>query len=124
MLITTVMILSHDLNSISDQSILTESIITVYTAEGSTLNLTFNMTNSEIDVRLNKIYIYHNIDYKNINTKQYAMVLQPKILEFQIINLTTKDTGTYKRRSLSRKQFPKTQQFYNTCRSSHLQCYH
>lgn len=89
------MILSHDLNSISDQSILTESIITVYTAEGSTLNLTFTMTNSEIDVRFNKRYIYHNIDYKNINTKQYAMVLQPNILEFQIINLTTKDTGIY-----------------------------
>lgn len=46
-------------------------------------------------VRFNKRYIYHNIDYKEINTNKYDMVLHPNILEFQIINLTAKDTGIY-----------------------------
>ncbi|CAC5421334.1 unnamed protein product [Mytilus coruscus] len=78
-----------------NQSNPTESIITVYTAEGPTVNLTFNIIDSEIDVRLNKRYIYHNIDHKKVNTKQYDMVLHPNILEFQKINLTTKDTGIY-----------------------------
>lgn len=92
------MILSHNFILfliISDQSILTESVITVYTAEGQTVNLTFSMISSEIDVSFNKIYIYHNIDHKKVNTKKYDMVLHPNILEFQIINLTTKDTGIY-----------------------------
>lgn len=53
------------------------------------------MTRSEIDVRFNKRLIYHNIDHKKVNTKKYEMVLHPNILEFQLINLTTKDTGIY-----------------------------
>lgn len=51
------MILSHDfiLFSIdSNQSILTESVITVYTAERQTVNLTFSIISSEIEVSCNK----------------------------------------------------------------------
>lgn len=92
------MILSHAFIIffiISDQIILTESLRTVYTVEGHTVNLTFSMITSDINVSLNKRYIYHNIDHAKVNTKKYNMVLHPNILEFQIINLTTKDTGTY-----------------------------
>lgn len=78
---------------ISDQSITTDSRMTVYTVEGSTTNLTF-MIESLLDVRTQKDHFYRGIKSDAIKY-MYDIFFRPNIIEFHITNVTANDTGFY-----------------------------
>lgn len=78
----------------TEKSILTDSIKTVhvYTVEGSTINLTFEMV-PEMDINGN---FYPDIDFEeNKNDNKYDIIPRPDIIELQIKNVTINDTGLF-----------------------------
>lgn len=79
--------------TISEQSILTDSDITFYTTEGSTINLTLNISEQGTYFGF-KGYGY-NKHGGRVNTNKYDIVERPNVLEFQIINITASDKGFY-----------------------------
>lgn len=78
---------------ISEQSILIDSDSSVYTSEGSTVNLSLKDIGHKIYCRFNRKTIYSNEDSGMFRKNKYNVVLSP---EFQMINVTTDDTGIYR----------------------------
>lgn len=82
---------------------LTEANITVYTTEGSMVNLTLKSHASVLSLRKDgKSYynIYYDMPFGEKIIERYGITLSPDILEFQIISVTTNDTGFYSIRHL------------------------
>ncbi|CAC5421328.1 HMCN [Mytilus coruscus] len=81
---------------LQDKSMLTDANITIYTTEGSTVNLTLKSIASVLSLRKDgKRYTYYDMPAEGVIIGQYGMILRPDILEFQIINVTANDTGFY-----------------------------
>lgn len=77
------------LKIISDKSIHTDSNITVYTIEGSTVNLTFKSISTDI------YFSKDGTSYQRVETKRNDIIVVPDVFEFQITNVTANDTGLY-----------------------------
>lgn len=79
---------------LSDQCILTDSkIITVYTVEGSTMNLTFKFDPGLYFKSYRNRYKLRR--YIKSEEKKYDIILRPNITEIQMKNVTANDTGLY-----------------------------
>ncbi|CAG2190869.1 unnamed protein product [Mytilus edulis] len=70
----------------SEQTILTDSIIEVYTTEGSTMNIIHK--NNRIGKFLGKRNNNSILEFDRVNTTKYDIVVHPSVLELQIVNVT------------------------------------